>query len=313
MAQQDVLLTQYYTIGEVTGDSRAKMQWAYYFRNIVQRYQVMIEGWPDSVPFGNLSTVSSALPALEMLLRKWELGTIHWKTLSDEEFETVRREHEEKLESGEIEDRHRRTRSDKGTKRKTPTQASDGNLARRKKYKSVETVEDSDEENNDELMHNTEDREAEQQGDSREPHRHLSSLPSTPSESPHRPSGTTENSNAPHNTEDHAAEQQGDSCEPHRHLSSPPSTPSESPHQPSGTTENSNVAPHITMPANTPQVTDNTNVPDQYPDFDVPPFDCDTTLAKLDQIYGYTNIGPSASAADIDFPPFDLGMFSSLF
>ena len=143
--QQDVLLTRYYAAGEVTGDSCAKMQWAYYFRNIVQRYQVMIEGWPDSVPFGNLSSVSSALPALETLLRKWESGTTHWKTLSEEDFETVRQEHEEKLKSGEVEERHRRTRSDKGTKRKRPA-ASDGNLARRKKYKSTETVEDSDKE-----------------------------------------------------------------------------------------------------------------------------------------------------------------------
>lgn len=80
------------------------MQWAYYFRNIVQRYQVMVDGWPDNVPFANLSKVSSALPELERLLRKWESGTTHWKTLTDDEFEKIHQEHNAKLDSGEIED-----------------------------------------------------------------------------------------------------------------------------------------------------------------------------------------------------------------
>ncbi|KAG2741539.1 hypothetical protein P692DRAFT_20750831 [Suillus brevipes Sb2] len=108
------------TLREVTGDSDAKMQWAYYFRNIVQRYQVMIEGWPKHIPFVNLSKVSSALPELEMLLRKWELGTTHWKVLTDADFEKVRLECSEMLESGEIKDTRRRPRSDKGSKRKRP-------------------------------------------------------------------------------------------------------------------------------------------------------------------------------------------------
>ncbi|KAG1787786.1 uncharacterized protein HD556DRAFT_1246258 [Suillus plorans] len=96
------------TLREVTGDSDAKMQWAYYFWNVVQHHQVVIEGWPENVPFANLSKVSSALPELEMLLRKWELGTTHWKTLTDKDFEKIHLEHNEKLESGEIEDTHRR-------------------------------------------------------------------------------------------------------------------------------------------------------------------------------------------------------------
>ncbi|KAG1797630.1 hypothetical protein EV424DRAFT_1292587, partial [Suillus variegatus] len=44
----------------VTGDPDARMQWTHYFRNVVQRYQVAIEGWPDNIPFTNLSQVSSA-------------------------------------------------------------------------------------------------------------------------------------------------------------------------------------------------------------------------------------------------------------
>ncbi|KAG1783911.1 hypothetical protein EV702DRAFT_945406, partial [Suillus placidus] len=50
---------------KITGDPRVNMQWTHYFRNIIRRYQVMIVGWPNNIPFVNLSKVSSALPELE--------------------------------------------------------------------------------------------------------------------------------------------------------------------------------------------------------------------------------------------------------
>ncbi|KAG2108476.1 uncharacterized protein F5147DRAFT_773676 [Suillus discolor] len=56
----------------ITGDPDARMQWTHYFRNVVQHYQVAIEGWPDNIPFANLSQASSACPNLEMLYSKWE-------------------------------------------------------------------------------------------------------------------------------------------------------------------------------------------------------------------------------------------------
>ncbi|KAG2365336.1 hypothetical protein BDR07DRAFT_1481456 [Suillus spraguei] len=62
---------------EITQDPKAWMHWAHYWRNVVQRYLVVIEGWPENIPFVNLSTVSSALPDLEMLLDKWKTGEIH--------------------------------------------------------------------------------------------------------------------------------------------------------------------------------------------------------------------------------------------
>ncbi|KAL4077484.1 hypothetical protein J3A83DRAFT_4087980, partial [Scleroderma citrinum] len=74
---------------EITGEPRAKMQWAHYFHNIIACYLVTIEGWPNCIPFTNLSTVSSALLDLEMLLRMWESGSIYWKQLSEEEYEAL--------------------------------------------------------------------------------------------------------------------------------------------------------------------------------------------------------------------------------
>ncbi|KAG2143101.1 hypothetical protein DEU56DRAFT_870617 [Suillus clintonianus] len=102
---------------EATGDPSAKMQWTHYFRNVVQRYQVIVEGWPENIPFANLSQASSALADLEMLWRKWDTNKTYWKALTDEEFAEYRKERDDKLESGEIVDRRRRPRSDRGKKR----------------------------------------------------------------------------------------------------------------------------------------------------------------------------------------------------
>ncbi|KAG1726760.1 hypothetical protein EDB19DRAFT_1914495 [Suillus lakei] len=110
-----------------TGDSGARMQWSHYFRNVVQCYQVAIEGWPDNMPFANLSQVLSARSDLEKLYSRWESKETKWKLASSENI-----------------DRPCRTHSNKGKKCKALATAT--NTHRRKKYKSSETVEDSDEE-----------------------------------------------------------------------------------------------------------------------------------------------------------------------
>ncbi len=75
----------------------------------------MIEGWPDSIPFKNLSEASSSLPELKMLLERWEDGRTRWKWLSDEE---AKRVVEERKAQGKVSDGVRRTHSDRGKKRK---------------------------------------------------------------------------------------------------------------------------------------------------------------------------------------------------
>lgn len=120
------------------------MQWAQYHRNIIRRYQVAIDGWPEDIPFANLSDVSSSLPQLELLLRRWKSGAIHWKELSDDEVEELQEKRDKQLENGEIEARTRRTRSDKGKKRKR--HSSDDNPPSQKKHKSAEFILDSDDE-----------------------------------------------------------------------------------------------------------------------------------------------------------------------
>jgi len=113
----------------ITKDPNTKMHWANYFRNIVQRYQVVIEGWPANIPFVNLSQASSALPDLEMIHQKWESHAICWREIDKEEFQKLLEERNEKLKSGEIMDHCRPTRSDKGKKR---ARSPDGSSCRKK-------------------------------------------------------------------------------------------------------------------------------------------------------------------------------------
>ncbi|KAG2151061.1 uncharacterized protein EDB93DRAFT_1083771 [Suillus bovinus] len=116
--------------------------YAHYWRNIVQRYLVVIKGWPENIPFVNLSTVSSALPDLEMLLDKWETGEIHWKHLDEDKYEKLCQEHREKVSSGQVIEKHCQTRSDKGKKCDQPSNHSSHC---RKTYKSAQTVISDDE------------------------------------------------------------------------------------------------------------------------------------------------------------------------
>ncbi|KAG2358988.1 hypothetical protein BDR07DRAFT_1378983 [Suillus spraguei] len=127
---------------EVTGDDCAKMQWVHYFQNIIQHYQVVVKGWPNNIPFTNLSNVSSTIPDLEMLLWKWESGATYWKAIDNEEFEWLCWERDEGLESGDITEQCWRTRSDKGKKHRQPAGTQNG---RKTVHKSAEFIGTDDE------------------------------------------------------------------------------------------------------------------------------------------------------------------------
>ncbi|KIK76926.1 hypothetical protein PAXRUDRAFT_96019, partial [Paxillus rubicundulus Ve08.2h10] len=127
---------------EITGEPKAKMQWAYYFQNITQCYMVIVEGWPDSIPFANLSSVTSSLPQLEMLQCKWEMGTTYWKKLTEGKYSELRQKCNEQLESSELMETSCHTHSDKGKKcSHRSTEDLDDTPHGNKKYKSVETIE----------------------------------------------------------------------------------------------------------------------------------------------------------------------------
>ncbi|KAI5987053.1 hypothetical protein EDD15DRAFT_2145848, partial [Pisolithus albus] len=126
---------------EITGNPDAKMQWSAYFARVVSRYLVIVDGWPDNIPFVNLSSVSSSLPQLERLLNKWETGEIQWKRITQQELSRMQDERRTQLETGQAIEPKRRTRSDKGKTHKK----SSGNQARqRQTFKSTAVIGNSD-------------------------------------------------------------------------------------------------------------------------------------------------------------------------
>ncbi|KAN0087912.1 hypothetical protein V8E55_006533 [Tylopilus felleus] len=57
-----------FNLREITGDPKAQMHWSQYFHNVIVWYHVEIRGWPESIPFGNLSSTCGSIVQLEMLL-----------------------------------------------------------------------------------------------------------------------------------------------------------------------------------------------------------------------------------------------------
>jgi hypothetical protein len=95
------------------------MQWKHYhdWRNVVQRYQVLLEGWPENIPFLSLSDCSNTLANLDLLLRNLQNGKIYWWKLSVAKLAELNKERDDQLENGEIAaPAPRRPRSDRGKK-----------------------------------------------------------------------------------------------------------------------------------------------------------------------------------------------------
>jgi hypothetical protein len=132
--------------GEVTGDKNAQMEWKHHWWNIVSRYQVMIEGWPEAIPFCNLSETSNSIADLETLLWKWRYGKTYWKKLTSTELKKLDCEHNEQIKRGEVElPAHRHHHSDFGK-----TRARSNTATRTKKHQAsvreISDTEGSDEE-----------------------------------------------------------------------------------------------------------------------------------------------------------------------
>lgn len=95
------------------------MEYVDYHRKVVRRYQVFLEGWPQTLPFKAPSECSSSFHELKDLLQSLRNGNTYWKTLTNEELGALEKELEEKIASGEItQPIPRRRRSDHGKKRK---------------------------------------------------------------------------------------------------------------------------------------------------------------------------------------------------
>ena len=95
------------------------MEYVDYHRKVVRRYQVVLEGWPQTLPFKAPSECSSSFLELKDLLQCLRNGNTCWKTLTNKELGALEKELEEKIASGEItRPIPRSRRSDHGKKRK---------------------------------------------------------------------------------------------------------------------------------------------------------------------------------------------------
>jgi hypothetical protein len=103
--------------GDITKDSSARMEYVDYHRKIVYRYQIVLEGWPQTLPFKAPSECSSSFHELNNLLQRLHNGNTYWKNITAKELATLEKELEEKTASGEIIPPTRRRRSDHGKKR----------------------------------------------------------------------------------------------------------------------------------------------------------------------------------------------------
>lgn len=81
----------------------------------MQRYQVILDGWPEDISFSNLSKSSNTLTNLDRLLQHLQDRKIYWRKITHEELQELNKEREE---SGEIvAPAPCRPRSDRGKKR----------------------------------------------------------------------------------------------------------------------------------------------------------------------------------------------------
>ncbi|KDQ49652.1 hypothetical protein JAAARDRAFT_143106 [Jaapia argillacea MUCL 33604] len=128
---------------EITNDTAASMKWTQYWRDIVVKYRVVIHGWPDDIPFGNLSDVVKTLHEYESLTRKWQKGKITFRTLTEQEFAAMDEKRQQQVENGEIDEPAlRKTRSDKGRKRTRSGNRNEG--SRKKKASNSRDTVDTD-------------------------------------------------------------------------------------------------------------------------------------------------------------------------
>ena len=108
----------------MVNDAKAEMRWKFYWRDVVERYRVVLKGWLDTIPFANLSEVSSGAPALETLLRKLESGAIYWQSILEEEYADLNKQRNTDIENGVVAvPESRKQQSDKGTKKRAQKQS----------------------------------------------------------------------------------------------------------------------------------------------------------------------------------------------
>ncbi|KAF8524123.1 hypothetical protein BU17DRAFT_63481 [Hysterangium stoloniferum] len=105
--------TDLYT-GKITGEDGLNMEWTAYEDLIIDKYHVILDGWPKDIVFNpaDLGTKS-----LAMVIAALEDGTCNWKKLTEESYIKYVQERERKIQAGEVHIPKCKRRSDAGQKR----------------------------------------------------------------------------------------------------------------------------------------------------------------------------------------------------
>ena len=141
-------------IVDITGNTKAIMHYTNYEVDIVQRYNVVLEGWTYE-NLVNPSELSNSLPPLKALLSALDEGACRFVKLTAAQAKEREAAYDAKVASGDIIPRTRKRRSDAGSKKpakrprkgKTANSArngSDGEMDGGQGLKSAEMIEDSD-------------------------------------------------------------------------------------------------------------------------------------------------------------------------
>jgi hypothetical protein len=125
----------------ITGNPNAVMQYIKYEKDIVLKYGVILEGWTHPV-WANPSDLSTSLPPLQALAHAIQIGACKFRTLTHQELAERQVEYARKVDSGEIQEQMRKTRSDKGLKRKHSNEIETMDHGSRKRNKERYGVKD---------------------------------------------------------------------------------------------------------------------------------------------------------------------------
>jgi len=123
------------------------MEWKNYFQKVVQCQMVIIKGWPNAMPFKNLSEISSTFVDPENLFNMWQTGQTYWKMITEDEPQALEKKRQEQIDAGEITAPIEcRCCSDYGKKHKQigDKDGEDQIHWRSKKHKSVDTIKSDD-------------------------------------------------------------------------------------------------------------------------------------------------------------------------
>ncbi|KAG6809766.1 hypothetical protein H0H92_014805 [Tricholoma furcatifolium] len=112
----------------IVGRKKINMQYERYAVEIVEKHGVELQGWPTGIKFRSPASIS-ATEELTSLRDALACGECRWVKLNRKEIDARTKERKEKIASGEITVRKRKTRKDKGEKR-GPNKATTGKRKR---------------------------------------------------------------------------------------------------------------------------------------------------------------------------------------